>query len=192
MTDTGSLTLRRTGSLANGVRDLLLDLNEEVRGDFGLLGEPFNSRERFGERLDSYASRPGWETVIGYQGDEPVGCAFGGPLVPGTRWWSSMLQPMPEDFTREDGTRTFAVQEVMVRGPWRGSAGAGTSRLLHETLLAERAERRATLLVDPSRSDGRLKAVYESWGYRNIGDQQPFPDSPRFATMVRDPLKAPA
>jgi hypothetical protein len=59
---------------------------------------------------------------------------------------------------------------------------------LHETLLAERNEERATLLVDPTRSDGRLKAVYESWGYRDIGAQQPFDDSPIFATMLRDPL----
>ncbi|WP_234354645.1 acetyltransferase [Streptomyces sp. NRRL WC-3618] len=60
---------------------------------------------------------------------------------------------------------------------------------MHETLLAERDEERATLLVDPTRSEGRLKAVYESWGYRDIGDQQPFDDSPVFATMLRDPLR---
>ncbi len=93
-----------------------------------------------------------------------------------------------KDFTRETGSRTFAVQEVLVREAYRGTAGAGTSRLLHETLFAERDEERATLLVDPTRSGGRLKAVYESWGYRNIGEQQPFEDSPVFATMVRDPL----
>ncbi|HLL36644.1 MAG TPA: N-acetyltransferase [Streptomyces sp.] len=190
MTDTSPITLRRTSDV-EPVRKLLLDIHVEVRSEFGLMDDPFNAVDRYDERLVSYASRSGWETVIGYQDGEPVGYVFGGPLGPGSLWWSSMRQPPPEDFTREDGTRTFAIQEILVRAPWRGTAGAGTSRLLHEALLAERTERRATLLVDPTRSDGRLKAVYESWGYQDIGEQQPFPDSPVFATMVRDPLKAP-
>ncbi|HZG06070.1 MAG TPA: N-acetyltransferase [Streptomyces sp.] len=187
MTGTDSLVLRRTADVAE-VRQLLLDVHVEVRGEFGLLEQPFNSVERFDERLGRYASRPGWEAVIGYRQDEPVGYVFGVPLAPDTGWWSTMRQPLPKDYVRETGSRTFAVNEILVRRPWRGTAGAGTSRRLHEALLARRTEERATLLVDPTRSDGRLKAVYESWGYEEVGRQQPFPDSPVFAAMVRDPL----
>lgn len=188
MTDAGSLTLLRTSDVER-YRQLFLDIHVEVRTQFGLMENSFNAVERFDERLTRYASRDGWEAVIGFQGDEPVGYIFGVPLAAGSLWWSSMRQPRPDDFTRETGTRTFAVNEILVRKAYRGTAGAGTSRLLHETLLAKRNEERATLLVDPTRSDGRLKAVYASWGYRDIGEQQPFDDSPVFATMMRDPLR---
>lgn len=188
MTNPGSLTLVRTSDVEK-YRQVFLDIHVEVRGQFGLMDSPFNAVDRFDARLTSYASRDGWEAVIAFKGDEPAGYIFGGPLAPGSLWWSSMRQSPPADFTQETGSRTFAVQEVLVREAYRGTAGAGASRTLHETLLAERNEERATLLVDPSRSDGRLKAVYESWGYQDIGEQQPFDDSPVFATMMRDPLR---
>ncbi|GAA1419535.1 hypothetical protein GCM10009601_16530 [Streptomyces thermospinosisporus] len=54
-------------------------------------------------------------------------------------------------------------------------------------LLAGRPEERVTLLVEPAHA--KVKALYESWGYRNAGDQRPFPDAPVYATMVR-PLTA--
>jgi hypothetical protein len=184
---TGALTFRRTSDV-DSVRRLLLDIHVEVRGDFGLMDREFYSRERYEERLNSYSSRPGWEAVIAYEGDEPAGYVFAVPLGPDTGWWSSMHEPLPEDYTREDGTRTLALNEILVRRPWRGAHGRGTARRLHETLLAERTEQRVTLLVNPALSGGRLKAVYESWGYQEIGRQQPFADSPVFATMMRDPL----
>ncbi|MFJ2349611.1 N-acetyltransferase [Streptomyces antimycoticus] len=190
MTEAAALTLVRTSEV-DTYRQLFLDIHVEVRTEVGLMEDPFNAVDLFDERLTRYASRDGWEAVIGYNGEEPVGYVFGVPLGPDSLWWSSMRQPAPEDFTQETGSRTFAVNEILIRKPWRGTAGAGTSRVLHETLLAERTEKRATLLVDPTRSNGRLKAVYESWGYQDVGEQQPFSNSPVFATMVRDPLSVP-
>lgn len=52
---------------------------------------------------------------------------------------------------------------------------------LDEALLSQRQEKRVTLLVNPALSDGRLKAVYEAWGTKQIGRRQPFGDSPVFA-----------
>ncbi|WP_367137714.1 MULTISPECIES: hypothetical protein [Streptomyces] len=68
----------------------------------------------------------------------------------------------------------------MVRRPWRGT---GTAQRIHEELLSGRPEQRVTLLVDPAHP--KVKALYERWGYRYIGDQRPFPDAPVYATMVR-------
>ena len=73
------ITYRRTSDVSE-VRQLILDIHVEVRGEFGLMDRPFYHRDRFDERLMAYASRPGWEAVIGYDGDEPVGYVFAVPL----------------------------------------------------------------------------------------------------------------
>ncbi|MFF4534120.1 GNAT family N-acetyltransferase [Streptomyces sp. NPDC001407] len=179
------LEFRRSRDV-DDVRQTILDLHVEVRGDFGLLDRPFNTVERFDERLLAYAQRPGWETVLARTpGGEPVGFCFGTPLAPTTGWWSSMLTPLPDGYTTETGTRTLAFQEICVRKAWRGQ---GVARRLHDELLTGHTEERVTLLVNPGAGDGKLKAVYESWGYEEIGKQQPFEDSPKFAVMMR-PLR---
>ncbi|MFD9575363.1 GNAT family N-acetyltransferase [Streptomyces sp. NPDC059982] len=164
------------------IRQHVLDIHVEVRHrDFGLNTE-FNSRERFDDRLGMYSSRPGWSAVMGYDEDQPVGFAFGGPLAPDTKWWCAMADPLPEDFTSEDGRRTVALNEIVVRKQWRGS---GVAWQLHEAWLAQRQEERVTLLVNPAAGNGAVQAVYEAWGYTTIGTQQPFPDSPVYAAMIR-------
>ncbi|MFI0975962.1 GNAT family N-acetyltransferase [Streptomyces sp. NPDC021093] len=164
------------------IRQHLLDIHVEVRHhDFGLTG-PFYDVERFDERLASYASRPGWAAAVGFENGEPVGFCFGVPLGPDTRWWSSMTTPLPEGYTEEDGKRTVALNEIVVRKPWRGR---GVAWQIHEAWLSERTEERVTLLVNPAAGAGAVQAVYEAWGYRKAGEQQPFPDSPVFASMTR-------
>lgn len=184
---TGTVTHRRTSDV-EAVRELILEIHVEVRGEFGLMDRPFYQRDRFNERLTAYSSRPGWEAVVAYHGEDPVGYVFAVPLDENTAWWSAEKKPLPDGYMAEDGTRTLALNEILVRRPWRGSHGKGTARALHEELLSQRQERRVTLLVNPALSNGRLKAVYESWGYKQVGSQQPFDDSPVFATMMRDPL----
>ncbi|MCX4761937.1 N-acetyltransferase [Streptomyces sp. NBC_01275] len=186
MNDT--ITYRRTSNV-DVVRQLILDVHVEVRGEFGLMDRPFYQRDRFDERLTAYSSRTGWEAVIGYHDEEPVGYVFAVPLGENTGWWSAEQEPLADEYIAEDGRKTLALNEILVRQPWRGAHGKGTAHALHEELLSQRQERRVTLLVNPALSDGRLKAVYESWGYKQIGRQQPFDDSPVFATMMRDPLR---
>jgi hypothetical protein len=53
---------------------------------------------------------------------------------------------------------------------------------LHDALLFSRPEWLAFLLV---RLDNPARFAYVSWGWRKIGEQQPFPDSPVFDEMVR-------
>ena len=167
------------------VRSVLLEVYAEVYAD-RIAEDPFFSVDRFDERLTNQASRIHWEAVIGYIGDEPVGYAYAAALQPGARWWMTCLDPLPEAYTEETGERTIALYEIMVRKPWRGT---GISQRIHEELLAARPEERVTLLVDPRKTG--VKALYERWGYEHIADQKPFPDSPLYATMVRQ-LREPA
>ncbi len=162
------------------VRDLLLDVYREIYAD---KDQAFHDVDRFAERADMYALLDGWCAVLGRTGGSGggvTGYAFGAPLPAGSAWWNSAADPLPEDFTREDGRRTFAVFEVMVRRPWRGT---GEAHRLHERLLHGRPEQRATLLVDASHPAVRRR--YEQWGYRALGNQQPFADAPVYTMMLR-------
>lgn len=179
-TSPGSVTLRRydLGEL-DAVRPTLTDLYAEVYAD--RLSDPFFSLDRFQERLTGHVSRPGWEVVVGQDGDRAIGYAYGAPLPQRARWWAGMLAPLPEHVTHETGTRTLALFELLVLKPWRKT---GSAHRIHEELLAGRPEERVTLLVEQTHP--RVKALYEQWGYENVGDQRPFPDAPVYATMVRE------
>jgi hypothetical protein len=48
---------------------------------------------------------------------------------------------------------------------------------LHEALLKERSGDLAVNLVDVTHP--KVQALYETWGYAKVGEQQPFADSPR-------------
>ncbi|WP_331748465.1 GNAT family N-acetyltransferase [Streptomyces sp. NBC_00648] len=164
------------------VRNTIVDIHVEVRQlDFKLVGD-FYRAERFNDRLTNHSSAPGWEAVIAYDDGTPAGFAYATPLGPKTRWWSAMTTPLPDGYTEENGTRTLALNEIVIRRTWRGT---GLAHRIHEDLLTGRTEERATLLVNPKAGDGKVQAVYERWGYGRIGDQQPFPDSPVFAAMMR-------
>lgn len=160
------------------VRPTLVSLYAEIYADD--LSDPFFSVERFEQRLEGHASRSGWEAVVAYDGGEAAGYAYAATLPERSAWWAGMLQPLPEEEAAEDGRRTLALFELMVRQPWRGT---GLAHRIHEQLLSGRPEERVTLLVDPTHP--KVQALYERWGYRNIGDQRPFPDSPLYATMLR-------
>lgn len=169
---------------AAGMRSLkteILALYSEVYA--GKLDDPFRTPDRFWERLDAYASRDGFAMVTGRIGDDLVGFALGYSLPVGSRWWAGLQGPRAgdEEFTREDGTRTFAFNELMVHPTWRSR---GFGRALHDALLKPRTEQRATLLVRPDNEPAR--SSYLRWGWRLIGAVKPFPDSPTFDAMLRD------
>ncbi|MFI9026283.1 GNAT family N-acetyltransferase [Streptomyces sp. NPDC053560] len=166
----------------DAIRPTLVALYGEVYED--QLSDPFFSIDRFTQRLNSHASRSGWEAVVAYDGGQAAGYAYAATLPEGSGWWRGMLDPLPEEEAREDGKRTLALFELMVRRPWRGT---GLAERIHEELLRTRTEERVTLLVEPTHP--KVQRLYESWGYENIGDQRPFADSPVYATMVR-PLTA--
>ncbi len=176
-----NLTHHRADDL-DTIRPILVDTYAEVYA--ADLDQPFNSVETFTRRLDRYAAVPGFTCVLGSDHGTPVGYAFGYPLPVGARWWSGLIEPVPAAELTETGRRTFAVNELMVRTPWRGTHAA---RTIHDALLAGRAEERATLLVDPTH--GKVLELYERWGYRVLGDLRPaWPDAPLFTVMLRKPI----
>ena len=122
----------------------------------------------------------GFEIVIAYVGGEPVGQAFGYTLPSTSKWWDGLTSPVPDGFTTETGTRTFAFNELMVVPAWQGK---GVAHALHDELLAGRSEERATLLVREDNASAQL--AYRRWGWEKAGKLRPYPDAPHFDSMIR-------
>jgi GNAT superfamily N-acetyltransferase len=151
------------------------------------LGDPFFTVDRFLERFRGHTSREGYALVTCHVDAELVGYAYGLPLAADTAWWRGLRSTAPDDVRRETGRRTFALNEIMVRAPWRRH---GIARGLHDALLGARAEERATLLVDPANTPART--AYLRWGWEVLGTVQPFPDAPVYDAMTIDlPLGRP-
>lgn len=164
---------------ARALRDELIAAYAEVYAD--TLSDPFYSVDRFADRFAAHSSRPGYALVTAHLDEELIGYAYGVPLSADTAWWQGLLTPVPAELTRETGRRTFALNEIMVREPWRRR---GIARRLHDALLERRPEPRATLLVDPVNTPA--KTAYTSWGWRRIGGLRPFPDAPVYDAMLLD------
>lgn len=160
------------------VRPVLVELYQECYAAGRDL--PFYTREHFLERLTDHAG-PGWEAVVGYSQGRPIGYSYGCPLPADTVWWDQAQPELPPDLTAEDGGRTFAVLQLMVRTDWRGT---GLARRLHNSLVGGRREKRLTLLVE----DGHEKvgALYEQWGYAAAAHTQPYSDGPVYKLMLCD------
>ncbi|MFB7234859.1 GNAT family N-acetyltransferase [Streptomyces sp. NPDC056269] len=151
-----------------GIRQTLLAVHADAYAD-----EMDEFAQRFPWFVDHWGSHPGFSCVIAYDGNEPVGFAYGAPARPGREWWREHLPEAPADDS------TFSVSELMVRPRWRKT---GAAEQLHAALLQDRPEALAALLVDPGHD--RVQALYETWGYQPVGRRQPFPDSPNFLVMV--------
>ena len=89
------------------------------------------------------------------------------PLRPSTSWWRSLTSQVPEDLTAEHPGRTFAVAELLVRPSWRRQ---GIGRTLHDLLLSNRAEERATLTVRPAAT--AAVSAFRNWGWRKVARAQ--------------------
>ncbi|MFJ2178876.1 GNAT family N-acetyltransferase [Streptomyces sp. NPDC087851] len=153
------LTTSHYDHLTPTVRRTLLDVYSDVYAD-EITTNPFFSLERFEERLDMHSSVTGWGCVVAEVGDAVAGFTYGRP---------------------ERDASTFGLCEIMLREEWRGR---GIAEVMHSELMGQRREERARLLVRRERP--RIRAHYESWGYRHAGETLPFPDSPLYDVMVLD------
>ncbi|WP_055483714.1 GNAT family N-acetyltransferase [Sphaerimonospora mesophila] len=173
-----------TGARAR--RDVVSLIHRDAYAERIATGETFAGDEAFMTRFDAYIRRDGFDLVIAYDGDEPVGQAWGWPLTPDTRWWDGLEAEPEPGFAVEDGRRTFALSEIMVRRAWTGK---GIARALHDQLLADRPEKRATLLVRPDNTTAY--AAYTRWGWRPVARLRPgWPAAPWMDVLML-PLGSP-
>ncbi|GAA4612815.1 hypothetical protein GCM10023195_55180 [Actinoallomurus liliacearum] len=147
-------------------------------------GDPFESGDELMRRFDAYTRRDGFDLVVAYLDDEPIGQAWDRPLCPDTTWWNGLMSDVQPGFTDKDGTRTFAFSEFMVRQRWTGK---GIGHSLHSELLAPRTEKRATLLV--RRENTTAYRAYTRWGWgRQL--RPAMPNAPLMHVLILDLLKS--
>lgn len=71
-------------ALPEGFRRTLLDVHADAYAD-ELVTDEFV--QRFPWFVDHWTSLAGFACVVAYDGDEPVGFAYGAPLAAGREWW---------------------------------------------------------------------------------------------------------
>lgn len=140
------------------IRKTILRIYAEVYAE-DIATDPFFSMDRFQERLTAHTSAGGWGCVIAEVESAPAGFTYG--------------------FTARNDPTTFKLCENMLREEWRGR---GVSKIMHDELMRHRQEERAELLVRRERP--RLRAMYERWGYQQVGEKLPFPDAPLYDVMA--------
>lgn len=169
------------GQKAAGQLDAFLAVYEEVYADPPYSEGPRDVKE-FIDRYQAQAQRPGMRLVLARSGeDEIVGFAFGFLLSADTGWWQSLQEPLPADFTREDGTRTYAIIELAVRKPWRRQ---GIAARLHARLLDGLSVDRVTLTMRPEPEATPAQSAYATWGYQKVGISHPWDEAPFYDAMV--------
>ncbi|MEU0502208.1 GNAT family N-acetyltransferase [Nocardia sp. NPDC005998] len=171
-------------------RDRRTEVEDIFRGSYIRAidtGEKFESPDAFMHRFDAYTSpsrAAGFELVIAELDGHTCGQAWGWPLPENTAWWGGLEldEENAAEFTAENGSRTFALSEIMVRSEL---TGRGIAHALHNELLDARPEPRATLLVRPDNS--RAYTTYRKWGWHRVGTLKPsWPDAPTFDVLIRD------
>jgi hypothetical protein len=163
------------------MRDELLAVHVDARAE--LIDQPFYTAERFWERFKGVLRQPGFDLVTGRVDNLLIGYAFGSTLPSDTQWWAGIQDGLPGITQRPPG-QTFAFREILVRKVFQHR---GYAHRLHDELLSANAEDRAVLLVRP---DNPARLLYRRWGWIHVGYRQPFPDGPRFESMVLE-LKGP-
>lgn len=167
----------RTFTALEPVRGDLLDVYAEVRAP--LLHMPNYAVTAFGERLDRHSTEAGFVAVLAYADGHPVGYAYGNTIEHGDRYWQRTSPAPAEEYT---GRSALALKEIGVRPAWRGT---GTALRIHDALLTGRDEAHVTLMVNRAAGDGKVHALYRSWGYEDIGESQPSAASPLLTVMIR-------
>lgn len=165
---------------AHELRDVVEEIYSRSYTDAIAHGGPFHSAEAFMTRFDHYVGLDGFDLVVAYHKGEPAGQTWGWPLGPDTGWWDGLLTEVEPGFTDEDGKRTFAFSEIMVR---EDLAGQGIAHKLHDELLAARPESRATLLVEPDNTTAYR--AYARWGWQKVAQLRPdWPDAPIWDVLI--------
>jgi GNAT superfamily N-acetyltransferase len=143
------------GTQAAGDEEDLQALHAEVYGD--------QPDDGFARRFRVLRRQPGFVLAEARHGGYLVGYAFGVPLRPSTSWWRQLTTPLPDEVTTEHPGRTFALVELLVRASWRRQ---GIAAALHDLILENRPEERATLTVLPTATPAQQ--AFQKWGWRKV------------------------
>ncbi|GAA2948030.1 GNAT family N-acetyltransferase [Kitasatospora cinereorecta] len=182
MTTTEVTYERYEGKEAAGQLDTFLTAYEEIYAEPPYSEGPSDVRQ-FIEHYLLHAQRPGMRLVIARDGETVVGFSYGYYLPPDTGWWTNVDRPLPDDFTHEDGHRTWVILELAVRAPWRRR---GVATALHAALLDGLPVQRVTLTVRPEPEAAPAQSAYAAWAYRPVGTSHPWEDAPYYTAMVLD------
>jgi hypothetical protein len=136
----------------------------------------------FADRFAVQSTQPGFALTEARQGTDLAGYCFGVTLQPTTPWWQHLLTPLPEEITTERPGRTLAVVELLVRARRRRQHIGQT---LHDMLLRDRPEERATLTVLPAAT--AAQRAYATWGWHAVAQKRnPLPGSPVFDVLIKE------
>lgn len=160
--------------------DELVDIYTEVYAD-----PPYEwgqeHADLFVKRFNWQRQQAGFRLVEARDDGQLVGIGLGLTLSPGAPWWQNLTTPVSEDIKREYPNRTFALIELLVRVPWRRQHVAEG---IHDRLLADRPEERATLTALPAAE--AAQAAYRKWGWERVSQtHNPLPGSPLFDVLVK-------
>jgi GNAT superfamily N-acetyltransferase len=140
----------------------------------------FYSLERFHERVfEKYSPRPGFRVVICREEDSLVGFSTSSNLVHGSPWWSEVVPQLSKDEATEDGARTLAIYDLMVKKSYRGKKIASQ---LHSLALENTDVDRVTLLS--SKPQQPAHSMWLNWGYEIVG-QKKFASGPDLDVFIR-------
>jgi ribosomal protein S18 acetylase RimI-like enzyme len=135
----------------------------------------------FAERFRVLRRQPGFVLAEARHGGYLVGYAFGMPLRTSTSWWRNLTAPLPDEVTTEHPGRTFALAELAVRASWRRQ---GIGATLHDLILDNRPEERATVTVRPAATPAQQ--AFRKWGWRKVArTQDDGPGSPASDVLIR-------
>ncbi|MFL6142513.1 MAG: GNAT family N-acetyltransferase [Labedaea sp.] len=139
----------------------------------------------FGQWFDGQRRQDGFTLIEAREHGALVAMGFGVTLLPNTPWWQNLVKPVADGVTQEYPNRTFALVELLVRAPWRRRHIA---EYVHDLLLEDRIEQRATLTVLPAAE--AAQAAYRKWGWRKVAQKRnPLPGAPVFDVLVRELVK---
>lgn len=136
----------------------------------------------FADRFEVQCRQEGFTLIEARDDTQLAGFTFGVTLQPTTPWWHNLTTTLPAEITTERPGRTLALVELLVRPPWRRHHIA---RGMHDLLLKDRPEERATLTVLPAAVPAQ--AAYRKWGWHRVAQKRnPLPGSPLFDVLIKE------
>lgn len=142
----------------------------------------FYSKPRFLKRMKGYASRPFFRFITAHVGGELVGFTTTASLIPSSTWWEEMTPKQPPEFYPEDGSRTLAIFDVLVKEDFRGHKIATE---LHRLSVKDITFQRVTLL-----SSKPQQPAFDMWlhfGYEIIGNK-PMQNGPQLSVFLKNKI----